>query len=151
MNDKQLYEEWKANTKYSPSYTQRMQDQANFEQNTHNFFGDGLCPKRCCVQRDELSQTYLKQLKMSKGQTELPLVDAGSAMVSMTMFNNLIMKETYNKMSGSTGAPPKLTTAKSGNMNVTLREGSDVWRRQTYMAPNYREDLLKSTNRADLI
>ncbi len=33
-------------------------------------------------------------------------------------------------------------------MNVILRQGSDVWRRQTYMAPEYREDLLKSTNRA---
>ena len=34
-----------------------------------------------------------------------------------------------------------------GNMNNILRAGNDVWRRQTYMGPEYRKDLMNSSNR----
>eukprot|EP00826_Nyctotherus_ovalis_P039668 TRINITY_DN3828_c0_g2_i8.p1 TRINITY_DN3828_c0_g2~~TRINITY_DN3828_c0_g2_i8.p1 ORF type:complete len:153 (+),score=39.15 TRINITY_DN3828_c0_g2_i8:149-607(+) len=150
MDDRQLYEEWRASARFSSSQTREKTDEEKFAESTHNFFDD--MPERVVVPKKEsLSETYLNQLKMTGAEGGLNSIYLHSRpeMMSTYTVTNMIMQEALGKMAESTGMPPKLTTAKEGDMNVTLREGSDVWRRQTYTSPKDRADLFTSTSRAD--
>ena len=149
MKDEELYEEWRANARFLEKPKEKS-EQEKFVESSHNFYDDG--PDRIVPPtKESLSQTYLNQLKMTGGNGGLNNIylNPRPEMISSYTFTNMIMQESLNKMTKSTGSPPKLTTAKEGDMDVTLREGSDVWRRQTYMSPKDRTDLFTTTSRAD--
>eukprot|EP01022_Parablepharisma_sp_SALTPOND_P021365 TRINITY_DN416_c0_g2_i1.p2 TRINITY_DN416_c0_g2~~TRINITY_DN416_c0_g2_i1.p2 ORF type:complete len:272 (+),score=15.55 TRINITY_DN416_c0_g2_i1:2212-3027(+) len=151
MEHKELFEQWKATAKYSSQYTQRMAEEAKFAESAEKFFAEpSPLFRKPEPKKEELAATYLKQLKMEVKTPDLPnpYEDPKAEKLTTTAYNNMIVGQSLKKMTETTGMPPKLTTTSGEDMNLILRQGNDVWRRQTYTDPEYRADLLKSTNRA---
>jgi len=150
MDNPKLYEEWKANAKYSEQTLKKKAEEEKFHASADAFFADA--PKLCKEEpkKPSLSETYQKQFKMEVKTPEIsnPYCDPKAEKMTTFTYNNMLVEQSLKKMAETTGAPPKLTTASGENMNVILRQGADCWRRGTYTQPEYRENLLKSTNRA---
>ena len=143
-----MYEQWKATAKYSEEYTKRKEEDVKLSASAEQFFDDK--PIAAHKEEEKLSDKYLKQLKMDVKTPTMsnPYTDPKAEKLTSAAYSDMIMDQSLKKMTETAGAPPKLTTATGENMNVILRQGSDVWRRQTYMEPGYRSDLLKSTSRS---
>eukprot|EP00831_Metopus_contortus_P004239 TRINITY_DN1155_c0_g1_i1.p2 TRINITY_DN1155_c0_g1~~TRINITY_DN1155_c0_g1_i1.p2 ORF type:complete len:219 (-),score=35.38 TRINITY_DN1155_c0_g1_i1:43-699(-) len=148
MAENKLFQTWKATATYSPEYYRRLEEEKEFQRSADQFFaasevgiGKPEPPK------EDLSQKYLKQFKMETKKAEMPHPYTGTMMTTKAI-NEAATHQSYEKMAETSGGLPKLTTSAGGDMNVQLRLGSDVWRRQTYANEDDRKEVMKSTNRA---